>query len=70
MLSCEVCGILMPATRSMVGKAAGAAIGGLLGASTRTWWGTLLMLGAGLAAGHLVDEAMRPVCGHCEVRRT
>lgn len=62
---CGTCNAIVPIVRQVAGKAIGAVVGGLLGSTSKTWWG--IALGAGLTAllGHAVDEAIGAVCGHC-----
>lgn len=64
-LRCTACRVLVPATKSVASKAVGSVVGGVLGLSTRSVAGTVISALVGLAVGHVVDEAIRPICGHC-----
>lgn len=64
-LYCAACRTLVPATKAYAGKAIGGALGGALGLSTRSVGGGILIALVGLGVGHLIDEAVEPVCGRC-----
>ena len=69
-LYCSACRVLVPAAKGVAGKAIGGAIGGALGLSLRSPAGTVVSILVGLAVGHVIDEAARPICGHCGVGLT
>lgn len=64
-LYCTACRVLVPASKAIAGKAVGGAIGSALGLTTKSVAGTVVAALVGLAVGHVIDEAARPICGHC-----
>lgn len=64
-LTCTACRVLVPATKTFAGKAIGGLVGGALGLSTKSVGGAIAIGITGLVVGHLIDEATKPVCGHC-----
>lgn len=69
-LYCAACRVLVPTTKAYAGKAIGGACGAAMGLSTKTIGGAIVAGLVGLAVGHLIDEAVKPVCGHCRLGLT
>ncbi len=63
---CVACRALVPLVAPFIGRAAGVAVGSLVGRkAAKSFWGALAIVATTTIVGHLVDKEMAKVCGKC-----